>query len=181
MFDFFLDKANGIANGLGSLWLLPVFFWAAYFFWSHFLDYPADLEKHIRNGKTWPYLPMYWKGSRRKLIRAVSILFFWGGNLFCACTLYYLFKHFLLLIVGLALSIFVGIKIRSFGTKEFIRLQQDRYFQNYTQLASQAVSKGDEISDSELLARTQWRHHNDLRLADRQGRLLPFLRGEARL
>jgi len=176
-FNFFLDKANG----LGSLWWLPVFFWAAHFFWCHFLDYPAELEKQIRNGKVWPYLPMSWKGSKRKLIRMVNFLLFWGGNLFCACAFYYLFGHFSLLIVGLALSIFVGIKIRFFGTREIIRLQQDRYFQNYTHLASRAVSKGDEISDSELMAKTQWQHHNDLRLADRQGRLLPFLKGEAKL
>ena len=168
---------------MGSLWFLPVFFWVAYFFWCRLMDYPAELERHIRNGKVWPYLPMYWKDNKRKSIRTVSISLFWGGNLFCACALYYLFpyQHFSLLIIGMGLSVLIEIKIRSFGTKEIVRLQQDRYFQNYTQLANRAVSKGDEISDSELMAKTQWQHHNDLRLADKQGRLLPFLKGEAKL
>jgi len=97
--------------------------------------------------------------------------------------LYYLFpyKHFSLLIIGIVLSVFIEIKIRHLGTSEMIRLQRDIYFQNYSQLANKAVSKGDEISDSELLAKTRWQHHNDLRLADKQGKLLPFLRGEAKL
>jgi hypothetical protein len=178
-FEFFLDKVNGV----GSLWWLPVFFWFAYFFWCRSLDYPADLEKHIKNGKSWPYLPKFWKAEKRKLIRVANYLLFWLGNLFCACSLYYLFpyEHVVFLIIGMALSMFIEIKIRSFGTKDIIRLQQDRYFQIYTQLANQAVSKGNEVSDSELLSRTQWQHQNDLRLADKQGRLMEFLRGEAKL
>ena len=178
-FEFFIDKAC-VA---GSLWWLPVFFWVVYFFWCYFLDYPADLEKNIRDNRVWPYLPMYWKGNKRRFIRTASLLLFWGGNFFSACALYYLFpyKHFSLLIIGIVLSILIENKIRHFGTKEIIRLQRDIYFQNYTQLANRAVSKGDEISDSELLAKTRWQHHNDLRLADKQGKLLPFLRGEAKL
>jgi len=165
---------------VGSLWWMPLLFWLVYFFWCRFLDYPADLEKHIRGGKAWPYLPKFWK--KKKLIRLASLLLFWLGGLSCACSLYYLlYEHFILLIVGLALSIFLEIKIRSFAIKDTVRLQQDRYFQIYTQLASQAVSRGDEVSDSELLSKAQWLHQNDLRLADKQGRLMPFLKGEAKL
>jgi len=178
-FEFFLDKAYGF----GSLFLLPVLVLPAYFFWCRFFDYPSDLEKHIRSGRNWPYLPMYWKGRRKRLIRIASILLFWSGNLSFACALYYLFpyKHFILLLVGLGIAIFAEIKIRFYGTNEIIRLQQDRYFQIYTHLANQALAKGDEISDSQLLAKTQWQQQNDLRLADKQGRLLQFLRGEAKL
>jgi hypothetical protein len=141
------------------------------------------LEKHIRNGKIWPYLPIHWKGKKRESIRMVSFLLFWLGNLLSACALFYLFpyKHFMLPIIGLGISIFIEIKIRSWGVRDIIRLQQDRYFQIYTHLASQAVSKGDEISDSELLAKTQWQHQSDLRQADKQGRLVEFLRGAAKL
>jgi hypothetical protein len=147
------------------------------------LDYPDILEKHIREGRVWPYLPIFWKGKKKKLIRISSILLFCLGNLFFACALYYLFpyKHLVFLLIGLGLSIFIEIKIRFYATIEMVRLQQDRYFQIYTHLANQALAKGDEISDSQLLAKTQWQHHNDLRLMDKQGRLLQFLRGEAKL
>jgi len=178
-FEFFLD----IAYGFGSLFWMPVLLLPAYFFFCRSLDYPDVLEEHIRNGKVWPYLPVFWKGKKKKLIRASSILLFWLGNLSFACSLYYLFpyKHFAFLFIGFGLSIFLEIKIRFYGTIEIIRLQQDRYFQIYTHLANQALAKGDEISDNQLLAKTQWQHHNDLRLADKQGRLLEFLRGEAKL
>jgi hypothetical protein len=178
-FDFLLDKACVI----GSLWWLPAFFLVGYFFWCRFLDYPAELEKNIRDNRVWPYLPMYWKDNKRRLIRTVSLTLFWVVSLFGACILYSLLphKHPSLLLIGMALSIFIELKVRYFATKEIIRLQRDIYFQNYTQLANKAVSKGDEISDSELLAKTRWQHHNDLRLADKQGKLLPFLRGEAKL
>jgi len=160
-----------------------MFFWVGYFFWCRFLDYPAELEKNIRDNRIWPYLPMYWNTHNKRIIRSVSLTLFWAGNFFSACALYSLFphKHSLLFLIGMALSIFIETKIRYFGTKEMLRLQRDIYFQNYTQLANRAVSKGDEISDSELLAKTRWQHHNDLRLADKQGKLLPFLRGEAKL
>ena len=181
-----LSPFVNIINEVGSFWWLSVlFFWIAYFFWGRFSDYPAELEKHIRNGKVWPYLPMFWKTSKKKVIRIVNFLLFWAGNLFSACALYSLSPSerasWVLLIIGMVSSILVEIKIRSFAIKDIVHLQQDRYFQIYTQLASQAVSKGNEISDSELSAKAQWQHQNDLRLADKQGRLMEFLKGEAKL
>jgi len=179
--DFFIY----LVNGAGSFWWGVVLFWVAYFFWSRFWDYPADLEKRIRSGRVWPYLPMFWKTPQKRFIRILSYLLFWAGNLLSACSLYFLFPHgkqnFVLLIIGMALSIFIEVKIRSFAIKDIIHLQRDRYLQIYTQLASQALSKGDEISDSELSSKTQWQHQNDLRLADKQGRLMEFLKGEAKL
>jgi len=178
-FEFFLDKAYAF----GSLFWLPVLVLPAYFFFCRSLDYPAVLEEHIRNGKVWPYLPIFWKGRRKKLVRIANILLFFLGSLSFACSLYYIFpyRHSIFLLIGLGLSIFVEIKIRFYGTIEVVRLQQERYFQIYTHLANQALAKGDEISDTQLLAKTQWQQHNDLRLADKQGRLLQFLRGEAKL
>jgi hypothetical protein len=177
--EFFLDKAYG----LGSFFWIPVLVWVAYFFLCRFWDYPAVLEKYIRNGKVWPYLPIYWKGNKKKLIRTVSISLFWLGSLSFACALYYLFpyKHPVLLFIGLGLAILAENKIHIYGADEITHLQHDRYFQIYTHLANQALARGDEISDSQLLAKTQWQQHNDLRLADKQGRLMQFLRGEAKL
>jgi len=178
-FEFFLDRAYDF----GSLFWIPLLVLPAYFFWCRRLDYPYDLEKHIRNGKVWPYLPMFWKDEKRKLIRFASVLLFWLGNLSFACALYYLFpyRHIAIMLVGFGLAVFAEIKIRSYGTSEIIRLQQDRFFQIYSHLENLALAKGDEISDSQLLAKTQWQQQNDLRLADKQGRLLQFLRGEAKL
>jgi hypothetical protein len=177
--EIFFERVEGV----GSLFLLPFLFWTAYLLWSHYMDYPADLEKHIRKGKVWPYLPIYWKGKRRKLILMASISLFWAGNLFSACSLYYIFpyQHWIFMLIGMGLSILVQTKARSLITDKIIRLQHARYLQIYTHLKTQAVDKGDEISDSELEAKAQWQQQNELRLADKQGRLLLFLRGEAKL
>jgi hypothetical protein len=177
--EFFLDKAYGLGS---FFWIsILVLVWIAYFFLCRFWDYPIVLEKYIRNGKYWPYLPMFWKGKKRKLIRIASVLLFWLGNLSFASALYCLYRHPILLLIGLGLAIFVEVKIHSYASGKITRLQRDRYFQIYTNLANQALAKGDEISDSQLLAKTQWQQQNDLRLADKQGRLLPFLFGEAKL
>lgn len=85
------------------------------------------------------------------------------------------------MLIGMGLSILVQTKARSLITDKIIRLQHARYLQIYTHLKTQAVDKGDEISDSELEAKAQWQQQNELRLADKQGRLLLFLRGEAKL
>jgi hypothetical protein len=172
-------------RGVGLLWWLPLLSWVAYFFWSRFLDYPADLERLIKCNKTWPYLPMYWKGKKRKAIRFASVLLFWLGNISFACVLFrfsmnpYIASS--LFTLGIAMSIFVEVKIRYYGTREIIFLQQDRHFQIYTNIKNNALQKGDEVSESELSSRSQWQHHNDLRIADKQGRLMEFLRGEAKL
>ena len=79
------------------------------------------------------------------------------------------------------MAVFAGTKIRSLGTKKIIQLQRDRFFQIYTHMQNTAMSKGSEVTDSELLSKTQWQHQNDLRLADKQGRLMAFLKGEAKL
>jgi hypothetical protein len=179
--EIVLDEVKGV----GSHWWLPLLVWFAYFFWSRFLDYPAALETFIKNNKTWPYLPMYWKGSKRKAIRFLSLLLFWLGNLFFACVLFRLSQNLYiagaLFIIGIAMSIFVEFRIRYYATEEIIRLQRDRHFQIYTSLADSALKKGNEISDSELFSRAQWQHQNDLRLADKQGKLMEYLRGEAKL
>jgi hypothetical protein len=178
-FNFFLD----IVSGVGSLFLAPVLLWVAYFLCGYYLDYPADLEKQIKDGKIWPYLPMHWKGKRKTAIRAASTFLFWAANITGACAIYYLSSgvHAVVIILGFGGSIFIGLKVRLESTKKILRLQQDRYFQIYTKLASQAMSKGNEISDNELLSKTQWQHHSDLRQADKQGRLLQYLKGEAML
>jgi hypothetical protein len=124
---------------------------------------------------------MYWKGIKRKAIRFISVLLFWLGNLSFACVSYYLFPHLALLAVGMVLSIFVKVKIRFYATREIISLQQDRHFQIYSQLKNHALIKGDDISESEISSRSQWQHQNDLRIADKQGRLMEFLRGDAKL
>ncbi|MDR2580534.1 MAG: hypothetical protein LBC85_06020 [Fibromonadaceae bacterium] len=175
--QFFLETVKGV----GSLFYIPVLIWISYFFWCRFLDYPAALEKIIRNGKVWPYLPIYWKGKKKGAIRAVSLLLFWAGNLLGAAAMLYFFDYAASMAIGLGLSFFIGMKISQLSTKEIIRLQQNMYFQIYTQLANHALSKGDEVSDSELLSKAQWQHHNDLRQADKRGRLRSFLKGEAML
>jgi hypothetical protein len=178
-FDFFLD----IVNRVGSLFFMPLLLWVAYFLLGSYLDYPADLERQIKGGKVWPYLPMYWKGKKKTIIRTTSHFLFWLSNIFGACTLYYLFSglHPAIIILGLAISIFISLKVRIESTKKVTRLQQDRYFQIHNKLANEAKSKGSEISESELSSRAQWQHQNDLRQADKQERLLQYLKGEAML
>jgi len=85
------------------------------------------------------------------------------------------------MIIGFILSAFIGIEICSFSTKNIIRLQKNMHFQIYTHLRSQAEIKGNEVSNSEILSRAQWQHQNDLRQADKQGKLMNFLKGEAML
>jgi hypothetical protein len=178
-FNFFMD----IVNEVGSLFFMPLLLWVAYFLLGYYLDYPADLERQIKSGKVWPYLPMYWKGKKKMLIRIASHVLFWLANILGACTLYYLFSglHAAIIILGFVLSIFIGLKVRIESTKKVLRMQQDRYFQIYTKLANEAKSKGSEISESELSSRAQWQHQNDLRQADKQERLLQYLKGEAML
>jgi hypothetical protein len=122
------------------------------------------------------------KGKNRGFIRAVSLLLFWVANLFSACALHYLlYEHLILMIAGLALSIAAGIKINRLSTDDIVHAQHNTYFQIYTKLANQALQKGNDVSDSELSSRAQWQHHNDLRQADKQGRLMQFLKGDAML
>ena len=83
--------------------------------------------------------------------------------------------------LGLVISIVVGVKIKRISVKDIVRSQQNMYFQIYMQLRSKVKLKGDEISDSEISSKAQWQHHNDLRQADKQGRLAKFLKGEAML
>ena len=113
----------------------------------------------------------------------VSLLLLWGGNIIFACTFYSLFpiENVVFLFIGLALAAFAGTKIRSLGSNKIIVLQRDRYYQIHTQMKNQAVARGSEITDGELLSKAQWQHHNDLRLAEKNGRLMAFLKGEAKL
>ena len=177
-FKFFFD----IVSEIGSFFWVSLLCWIIYFFWCRFLDYPVALEREIRKGKSWPYLPIYWKGKNRWLIRAGSLSLFWVANLFGACSLYFLiYEHIVLVVLGLVISIIIGVKISRISVKDIVRSQKNIYFQIYMQIRGKGKLKGDEISDSELSSRAQWQYHNDLRQADKQGRLTQFLKGEAML
>jgi endonuclease YncB( thermonuclease family) len=60
-------------------------------------------------------------------------------------------------------------------------LQRDYYYQIYRALEEAAYKEGRVMRKNDLQNQCMWQHQNDLRKADKENRLIAFLKGKASL
>ncbi len=166
-----------------TLLALTVAAGTGYYFWCLNWAFPLFLDKQIKRGKSWIYLPKYWNNQRRVQFRWTTRFFFLGLaslNAFLITRLLWSFFQwgFSWLIFGIAAIAFVFVlKIltsRWISTRYY---QQEKYYfdklNTYLTLYSE---QGRDISEVEVRNRVRWEHQNALRHADQAGELLRVLK-----
>jgi hypothetical protein len=154
---------------VGQLWWIPVLLWVLFFFWSRFVAYPIYLERKIRAGKQWIYLPKDWTG-RRLWVKIVSVLWLLAATILSTATLYWLLPlGAAACALYLAVSLVFGVCLLLGFAKGPYSLQRDYYYQIYRALEEAAYKEGRVMRP------------NDLRKADKENRLTAFLKGKANL
>jgi hypothetical protein len=166
---------------VGQLWWIPLLLWLLFFFWCRRLAYPMYLERKIRAGKQWIYVPKEWEG-RHLWVKPLTVLWLVAAPLLSAATLYFLLPlGVFALVLYVAISVVFGVCLFFGFTKGPYAQQRDYYYQIYRALEEAAYKEGRVMRKNDLQNQCMWQHQNDLRKADKEGKLRSFLKGKATL
>lgn len=144
--------------------------------------FPLALEKKLKEGRSWIYLPLGWSRSKRLRIRALAFLLFCLSVGLGAASIA-LFTHrrdpasFLAFALALALLLLpLDAYLRSLA----FRQQEDLYYFVHDELKRQAADGPREMSDAAVRNLASFRHQSLLRKADEAGKLSRELKHQLR-
>jgi hypothetical protein len=162
-------------GGLGVLFGLQ-------FLWIHFVAYPARFERMLRQGRTWIYIPLRWKGFYKIQVLFISRL------LVVAITLdaVWLMVHYTgnrkpVWVSAYAAAAYIAASwVGSSWTGLRYRQQEDAYFLQLDELRAKMVQENKDFTDAQLRSLSAYQHQQKLHRADEEGKMLTVLRDEAR-
>ncbi len=167
-------------NLLGSLYWLPIPLAVLHWAWCRFLAYPLYLEARIREGKSWIYMPIWWKPGKRRLVYLATLLMLALTAIDAAAVLYFLLPWgYVALGFYAVFFVLVLLWSQQLALRKHYYLQRDCYFLDYNKLAHQMHKEGKPIHDADLRNRCMWEHQSNLRQADRKHRLGRYLKAKA--
>lgn len=160
-----------------STLLASVISLSASLYWFAYRAYPILWQKAINQGRSWIYLPKFWKGSYRTLIRTVSHFLTLLTALFATLTIHIWKPSSTYFNEAAAFAgTFSAILIfRSLIFHFRYNQQLDSYFTLRSLIYTDYETKGKDFTESEINNITSFRHQNLLREADAQGKLLAIL------
>ena len=150
-----------------------IFHW----FWCLFFAYPIILDKCIRRGQSWLYIPLKWKGANKAVISLLTPVIIFFLTLLGIGTLHFYLKSLpviyfitssLILCCALIFLHYLWLKIR-------FHQQEDAYFFIRKQVSHKMEKDGKRLSETEINNLASFQHQNLLREADMQGKLKEVL------
>jgi hypothetical protein len=150
--------------------------------WHLFHSWPALLEKRIRQGKSWIYVPLWWKGPRKVRARFLASLIRWllvatvGASFWMALGGTWHTAAYSALI---ALVFHEVLRFRLHALR--FRQQEDLYFARLTERLRRYDEQGHRATETEVRNLSSWEHQTALREAEGRGELLAVLTGKAEL
>ena len=161
--------------------LAPIPFLWLFWHWYVNIAFPIQLEKQIKAGKSWVYLPLNWKGSRKSIIRFFSHTIAFFPAFTVLGSFYYSLNYGIIIASCVGTSLFLALNLLS---KKLILIrykqQESNYFSILSAIARQNKRDGKPASEVEMRNLCSWEHQNTLRLADKDGRLLQELYSQAK-
>lgn len=169
---------------VGALFWLPLVLWSALFLWARFFAYPIALERKIRLGKNWCYVPEWWSKKpfcRLGVLVVFGILYVLSAISFSA-TVYWLLPFPAYMIVfPFALSLILEKPFADFAMNRVYRLEVNAYFFEYKKQGEYYSKAGRTLSEEDLAGRSAWAFRNALKKAESEKRLFPLLKEMAKL
>jgi len=181
LFVSMLETLAKISDFLGSWYWLPFPLYVLYWYWVMFVSYPRHLQKLIRSGKAWLYIPASFRGLRRFAAYPVSLLLFLLVSFSISGALNGLVGFGVpgLLIFAIPAGAFVW-SCRRYWLRYRYLQQQDAFFYEYDLLIQRYDREGKQIVESDIRNLAMYEHQNSLRQADESGQLLRYVRNKAK-
>jgi hypothetical protein len=175
---FMPEKIPNIYGLWGALALILV----AQGFWSLFLAYPGALERMLRRGRSWVYVPMAWQGFRRWRTQLVSrILVLTGSALWAVLLAHHSGRHKAWWVAGFFLIGYAGLSwLQGFWNGFRYKQQEDAYYLLHDELRTKMVAENKDFTEAQLRSLSAYQHQQRLRKADEEGVFLKVLGEEAK-
>lgn len=170
-------------SSFGSLFWLPIVLWLSLFAWSRFLDYPELLNRRIRAGKTWCYVPEWWSKmpGLRLVVRAVRYILGFFAAFSTAATAFWIFPTPIYWVAILFVLLLILQSLWSdFAKKQVYRLELNAYFWEYKKQSDFYAKSGNVLSKEDLDGHTTWAFRSALKKAESEKHLFKHLREMAR-
>lgn len=159
----------GIPAGIALILVL------VYLNWNHNQLYPLYLERQIRKGKSWLYLPLNWNPKRKAFTRLVSkILFSLSAFSILIASLFIDLDMVIAVLIGSGISFLIWV-LGSIILKKRFQQQVNAYFGFVDAIVAEFEREGKRFSEQELNNLAAYQFQNALRSADSNSRLLKEL------
>jgi hypothetical protein len=165
-----------------GIWAALVLLLAAQGLWALFFGFPAGLERMLRRGRQWVYVPLRWKGFRKVRILFLSRLLALGVAASGAALLvhYSERRQTLWIIAFVALCYAVAAWLQELWHGLRYKQQEDAYFLLLDEARARFEAQHKDHTPAQLRSLSAYQHQQSLRKADEEGRLLAAIAAEAR-
>ena len=155
---------------------LSLLFLGIYVLWSRNHAYALFLDKQIKKGKSWVYLPIGWTNKKRAtntlVLKVMLILSILCGFI----ALIQIFSTRLDFIIGsTTIYTLTLIVLGNISIKHRFKQQENAYFGIQDAIIAEYEREGQRITESKLLNLASYQFQNALRAADSNKRLLKEL------
>jgi hypothetical protein len=167
----------GISGILSLLAYILLWYWCLY------AAYPLSLDKKIKKGKSWLYIPAKWRDKRKLLVILLTPFFLILPILLSTQSLSLAAGNTsLFFISGSAfISSLLVMTLFSYLVNIHFRQQQDFYFYIKDQISFKSELDGKKLSNMEINNLASFQHQNFLQKADKEGMLLMALKKQTQL
>jgi hypothetical protein len=172
------DKIPNIYGLWGGFVLILV----AQGLWCLFFAYPGMLERMLRRGRTWVYVPLAWQGFRKVRILFVSRLLVLAGSASWAVLLaHHIDRRQAWWIAGLFLTGYLGLSwLQTYWNGFRYKQQEDAYYLLHDELRTRMEAENKDFTEAQLRSLSAYQHQQRLRKADEEGKFLVVLGEEAK-
>lgn len=162
---------------------MPFLLWAGLFAWARFFDYPELLDRRIRDGKNWCYVPEWWskKPWLRLVVRAVRYILGFFAAFSAAATAWWLLPTNIRWFgVQFALLLILQSFVVEHAKKRVYRLELNAYFWEYKNQSDLCSKSGIVLSKDDLDGHATWAFRSALKKAESEKHLFRHLKEMAK-
>ena len=169
-----------VLSVLDYVFWAPVLLWIGLFFWFYRVSYPTYLQKMLRKGQKWAYIP-----AAKTFWKPCDIVFTLAVSLFSVAPSVWAFGKWSELPAVYALAevplfLILGVALCNVATKKTANLYRSAYFLEYRRVRYESESKGVFRSEADVHNQTVWRFTRNLKKAESRGRLWKYVNAMAR-
>ncbi len=161
---------------LGAALGLFLIHWA----WCSFIAYPMELEKRLKSGKSWIYIPLSWTKRKKATVVFYTRLLLVTVSLGQVAILsrFFAFVHWGVAVAACLVIGWVFWRLERLWVTRRYKQEEDVYFHMHDELRSKLLKEGKFPGDSAFKNLAAYQFQSHLRRADEAGELLITLKME---
>ncbi len=148
--------------------------------WCSYLAYPMELEKQLKSGKSWVYVPLHWTKGRKFSLALVTRLLLAATSAGQIGVLHHFFPfpHWGVAAGAFIVTLLVLWRLQRFWVMRRYKQEEDVYFRMHDQLRDKLSQEGKFPAEMAFKSLATYQFQMYLRKADEAGNFLSALKRE---